>query len=61
MRGLPSILSLFRNEFNKFNNNKSMNVRLYLLYDIEDQELKLMSTSKTQIRLRSARHLQGCV
>ena len=21
MRGLPSILSLFRNEFNKFNNN----------------------------------------
>ena len=27
--------------------------------DFEDQELKLMSTSKTLIRLRSARHLQG--
>ena len=23
MRGLPSILSLFRNEFNKFNNTES--------------------------------------
>ena len=23
MRGLPSILSLFRNEFNKFNNTKA--------------------------------------
>ena len=34
MRGLPSILSLFRNEFNKFN-NKSKNVRLYLSYDIK--------------------------
>ena len=30
MRGLPSILSLFRNEFNK----KSTNVRFYLSYDI---------------------------
>ena len=33
MRGLPSILSLFRNEFNKFNNTKSTNVRFYLSYD----------------------------
>ena len=32
MRGLPSILSLFRNEFNKFK-NKSTNVRFYLSYD----------------------------
>ena len=32
MRGLPSILSLFRNEFNKFN-KKSTNVRFYLSYD----------------------------
>ena len=33
MRGLPSILSLFRNEFNKFNNyNKRTNVRFYLSY-----------------------------
>ena len=30
MRGLPSILFLFRNEFNKF---KSTNVRFYLSYD----------------------------
>ena len=31
MLGLPSILSLFRNVFNKFNNTlyKSTNVRLY--------------------------------
>ena len=33
MRGLPSILYLFRNEFNKFNKNKSTNVRFYLSYD----------------------------
>ena len=30
MRGLPSILSLFRNEFNKFNNTRA---RFYLSYD----------------------------
>ena len=30
MRGLPSILSPFRSEFNKFNNTKSTNVRCYL-------------------------------
>ena len=30
MRGLPSILSLFRNEFSKFNNT-----RVYLSYDIK--------------------------
>ena len=34
MRGLPSILSLFHNEFNKFNKNMSTNVRFYLSYDI---------------------------
>ena len=31
MRGLPSILSFFRNKFNKFNNtymSKSMNVKI---------------------------------
>ena len=33
MRGLPSILSLFRNEFDKFNKYKSTNVRFYLSYD----------------------------
>ena len=35
MRGLPSILSLFRNKFNKLNNYKSMNVRFYLSSDIK--------------------------
>ena len=35
MRGLPSILSLFRNEFNKFNHTRAMNVRFYLSYDIK--------------------------
>ena len=33
MRGLPSISSLFRNEFNKLNNIKSTNVRFYFSYD----------------------------
>ena len=35
MLGLPSILSLFRNEFNKIQLFKSMNVRFYLSYDIK--------------------------
>ena len=37
MRGLPSILSLFRNEFNKFNNTgaRMLYVRFYLSYDIK--------------------------
>ena len=36
MRGLQSILSLFRNKFNKFNNTGSgKNVRFYLSYDIK--------------------------
>ena len=34
-RGLPSILSLFLNEFNKFNNTITTNVRFYLSYDIK--------------------------
>ena len=33
MRGLSSILSLFCNEFSKFNNTRSTNVRFYLSYD----------------------------
>ena len=34
MRGLPSILSLFRNEFNEINNTRERtNVRFYLSYD----------------------------
>ena len=36
-RGLPSILTLFRNKFNKFNNMqyRSTNERFYLSYDIK--------------------------
>ena len=36
MRGLPSILFLFRNEFNKFNNTRACtNGIFYLSYDIK--------------------------
>ena len=35
MRGLPSILSLFCNELNDINKNKSTNVIFYLSYDIK--------------------------
>ena len=33
MRGLPSILSLFRNEFNKFNNTRARMFCFFLSYD----------------------------
>ena len=33
MRGLPSILSLFRNEFNKFNNTRARMLDSILAYD----------------------------
>ena len=37
MRGLLSILSLFRNEFYKYiQYNKSTNVRFYITYDIKN-------------------------
>ena len=35
MRGLPSILSLFPNLFNKFNTYNSTDIRFYLSYDIK--------------------------
>ena len=35
MRGLPSILSLFCNKFNKFNNTRARMLRFYLSYDIK--------------------------
>ena len=35
MRGLQSILSFFRNRFNKFNTTGETNVRFYLSYDIK--------------------------
>ena len=34
MRGLPSILFLFRNEFDKFNNTRAR-IRFYLSYEIK--------------------------
>ena len=33
MRGLPSILSLFRNKFNKFNNKRAQMLDSFLSYD----------------------------
>ena len=33
MQGLPSILSLFRNKFYKFNNTAATHSRFYLSYD----------------------------
>ena len=35
MGGLPRILSLFCNKFNKFNKTKSTKVRFYLSYDVK--------------------------
>ena len=35
MRGLPSILSLFRNEFNKFNNTRARMLDSNLSYGIK--------------------------
>ena len=35
MRGLPSIVSLFRNEFNKFNNTRARMLDSFLSYDIK--------------------------
>ena len=35
MRGLLSILSLFCNEFNKFNNTRAQMIDSYLSYDIK--------------------------
>ena len=35
MRGLSSISSLFRNEFNKFNNTGGTNVRSFLSYGMK--------------------------
>ena len=37
MRGLPSILSFFRNEFDKFDNTVlSTNISIYLSHDHDD-------------------------
>ena len=34
MRGLPSILSLFRNEFNKFNNTRARMLSLVYMHNL---------------------------
>ena len=47
MRGLLSILSLFRNEFNKFNNTKSTNVRIYLSYEIKNSYFMFNSQGRS--------------
>ena len=41
MQGLPSILSIFRNTFNKFNNTGAF--RVYLSYDIKSFKITLKS------------------
>ena len=46
MRGLPSALSLFRNEFNKFNNTRARKLDSILSYDIKIT-LILISAVKT--------------
>ena len=53
MRGLSSILSLFRNEFNKFNVNKRMNVRF-----ISSNDIKI--TLKSHFRRKNVMILSLC-
>ena len=44
MRGLPSTLSLFRNEFNTFNKTRErMIVRFFLSYDKTDFEIVFLA------------------
>ena len=45
MRGLPSILSLFRNEFNKFNNTRAR-----MLDSIYHMTLRLLSKSHFSLK-----------
>ena len=66
MRGLPSILSLFRNEFNKFNNKRARMLDSILRKTIEGYLDSIPSlTSKTIKNLlimhafHSSRHLQS--
>ena len=53
MQGLPSILSLFRNKF-----NKSMNVRFYLSYDIK---ITLKSHFCQKIRYKFCHYVRNVV
>ena len=47
MRGLPRILSLFRNEFNKFNNTGARMLDYFLSYDIKITLLSHFSRKQT--------------
>ena len=57
MRGLPSILSLFRKEFIKFNNTRARMLDSILSYDIKNT-LKFISGVKNVIILSSC--TQSC-
>ena len=46
MRGLSSILSLFRNELNKFNN---VTCRFYLSYDINIISISYLSRKNVRV------------
>ena len=58
MRGLPSILSLFRNEFNKFNNTRARMlgpIHMHKIYTCKYFDLwsKFTHVSKSMFNLRS--------
>ena len=55
MRGLPSILSLFRNEFNKFNNT-----RVGMLDSIYHMALRLFCRKSIIILLLCTQRCYGC-
>ena len=55
MRRLRSILSLFRNEFNKFNNTRAQNIRFYLSYGIKIT-LKVRKRAKIRNRYNQEPH-----
>ena len=54
MRGLPSILSLFRNEFNKFNNTRAR--MLDSIYHMTNT-LKVSNGAKIRNRYNQVPHL----
>ena len=53
MRGLPSILSLFRNELNKSNITRATKVRFYLSQDISYEIAEIGKTSRFCYLLRN--------
>ena len=53
MRGLPSILSLFRNELNKSNITQATKVRFYLSQDISNEIAEIGKSSRICHLLRN--------